>query len=983
MQVPMMQLFDIYYKSPFDVSPTLCFDPPESLLPAFSSDFRGCPRTRPSNMPDNKSKAEKLAEGKKKVDIDLLNIHVISPNFHSHPSFQLKKFQSKHKGKPHSDNVPEAEVHAETEHTTSDNDHPSQDEAFSTTSSLFGGSSAAALPSFPANNKPTEQHQNIPFDQVHAYQAQTMDNYSQLSQKFVDLEQEIGRSLSNPNTSPAIGSGTEMLETQVHELTRKLNEERQNNQSLELRLREQYSNVDDLKMQLQHAKVGSVSKVQTELGPLKDQLDNQIRTVALLVGEKAELSAHLAGAESLAKTKGLENEELHAKLGASRHQVQKLKEEMSALKKSQERFDSSQQNLCTEVETTRDELKALRRANDDLAEEILEVRRKYEIKEIDFNSLEANHKEKLQEIDCLHLRLTQLVGGASADDDSLQRDRAMEANAQQTIALEAQIQELLLQVEKANSDRDTAATHYQNYVQQLNKERENWIAKVQEITKERDELTKRDQQLVHHIGDLEKQMQQQRSVQAKVTHSAPETVSGEGESERKAWEDQLTKQANDMEVLQDKLREERENVQKMSELLRTREEQLEVLERESERLRNSHVDPQQISATLESEKVAASRAMTQNQQLRAQLEEMQTAFVQITTDKANLMIELESERYMGREMRIKYGEWDEEVKTLRQKLHFKDEEMIRLTHEATEQTKNVLMLQQELNQMRRLEVNTRNQSHLQGEIVKQREQINKLQALIRRKEDEAKQMESDGGALENGDGEHTNPMEVSVAEEVDEGLRTEVTLSNPGQEDQQEEFLPEHVEVQELPSGEAMLKLEARFTRTMSEIAELTEEKQRLEHLVIQLQGETETIGEYIALYQNQRKLLRQREIEKDIQVQKIEADREEMKEKLLKLNSLVEQMLTQRNISVQDGAVVAVNGDDDSLAGQQHQDGVPELAPGVKAVSHNGSSASASRETAEQILDLLTEIKTQNTNFLTDPMPSTCSCCSGQLITV
>lgn len=42
----------------------------------------------------------------------------------------------------------------------------------------------------------------------------------------------------------------------------------------------------------------------------------------------------------------------------------------------------------------------------------------------------------------------------------------------------------------------------------------------------------------------------------------------------------------------------------------------------------------------------------------------------------------------------------------------------------------------------------------------------------------------------------------------------------------------------------AMEKLQERFTRTMSEVAELTDEKQRLEHLVLQLQGETETIGE-------------------------------------------------------------------------------------------------------------------------------------------
>lgn len=46
----------------------------------------------------------------------------------------------------------------------------------------------------------------------------------------------------------------------------------------------------------------------------------------------------------------------------------------------------------------------------------------------------------------------------------------------------------------------------------------------------------------------------------------------------------------------------------------------------------------------------------------------------------------------------------------------------------------------------------------------------------------------------------------------------------------------------------AMEKLQERFTRTMAEVAELSDEKQRLEHLVLQLQGETETIGTVIHL---------------------------------------------------------------------------------------------------------------------------------------
>lgn len=46
-----------------------------------------------------------------------------------------------------------------------------------------------------------------------------------------------------------------------------------------------------------------------------------------------------------------------------------------------------------------------------------------------------------------------------------------------------------------------------------------------------------------------------------------------------------------------------------------------------------------------------------------------------------------------------------------------------------------------------------------------------------------------------------------------------------------------------LNDSEPIIKLEKRFKETMEKVAELTDEKQKLEHLVLQLQGETETIG--------------------------------------------------------------------------------------------------------------------------------------------
>ena len=53
--------------------------------------------------------------------------------------------------------------------------------------------------------------------------------------------------------------------------------------------------------------------------------------------------------------------------------------------------------------------------------------------------------------------------------------------------------------------------------------------------------------------------------------------------------------------------------------------------------------------------------------------------------------------------------------------------------------------------------------------------------------------------------------------------------------------------------------------------------------------------GEYIALYQIQRTLLRQRAKEKDEQLSKLSKDREEMRNKLSELTKLVQQLVTEK----------------------------------------------------------------------------------------
>ena len=60
----------------------------------------------------------------------------------------------------------------------------------------------------------------------------------------------------------------------------------------------------------------------------------------------------------------------------------------------------------------------------------------------------------------------------------------------------------------------------------------------------------------------------------------------------------------------------------------------------------------------------------------------------------------------------------------------------------------------------------------------------------------------------------------------------------------------------------------------MHENAELKDRTQHLEHVIQQLQSETETIGDYIYLYQQQREQLQRRYQEKDDYITQLTQDR-------------------------------------------------------------------------------------------------------------
>ncbi|XP_068621059.1 golgin subfamily A member 2-like [Battus philenor] len=242
-----------------------------------------------------------------------------------------------------------------------------------------------------------------------------------------------------------------------------------------------------------------------------------------------------------------------------------------------------------------------------------------------------------------------------------------------------------------------------------------------------------------------------------------------------------------------------------------------------------------LHADIASDKVAAQRATEQNRKLKSDLEELEYAFVKMSRDKLDLTEKLTHEKHLNQELMLKLADVEENMKLQQNKLLAKDEEMIRLQ-----------------NSYRTLE----------GDYEKSKREIF---------------MEKE-------------KVETGYFEKQDLNLNLKETLLDHSTECKRKQSVENNNEEKRLSiaKDDAMLKLQERFLNIMDEVANLSDEKHRLEHIIFQLQNETDTICEYIALYQQQRSLLKRRDEERSVQIKMFQTESEKLKRQIEELNNLL-----------------------------------------------------------------------------------------------
>lgn len=843
----------------------------------------------------------------------------------------------------------------------------------------------------------------------------------------------INESSSYFNGQGESNSELDNLEKRNHELAVLLEQQGHVNGQLVIQLDELKLQNGRLQQTLESERKAGEEKTKREIGALKEQLQVHIQTIGILVAEKTELQSSLNQNQKLAEARHSEVEELSGRLKASRQRVTDLERNFSSANTSSQKNEKSNKEMSKELEKLKMDLFKLTKSNEEFQQHNAELQGKLQQKITEAARTEDDLIELRGKLEFTELHIQQLQNGNDlpSENSLLQVDKLVMEKTE----LQTKLQQQEDATARLVAERDSAVLQYTQYAEQLRHELQNSQQQVANLTSERDEQLRRCRDLEATIDEIQ------------TEHKAVDEDQFEKSQERFQLNDTIEKLSAHLGAVNKNLEVQIADNSQLSMLMIEKEKRIVELEFEIERLGSSTADKDKLLETIQSDKTALSRAVAQNRELKNQLTELQNGFVQLSTKNMEVTTQLQSEQHISKELAARLGHQEEELKEIREQLLEKEqllsnmkrrdaeraashrselssEELEDRLHEFQQQLPLVESLQKELSSAQdTINALTNQNSSLRSELIQLQQQaknsdgttaetnssqVEFLSASVRQLE-----MERDKVIDQLRESQQMRRMLDEKMNAIQQDLANQVPATIDG-----DVITKVHFDA----LRHAMAMLEDKYTRVMREKADLVDKAENLEHIIMQLQGESDTIGEYVTLYQTQRSILRQRTAEKDSYIYQLAHERIEMQNKLGELQALVMQLLGERrmlhsyqneNQSQPDSSVVSngasslkrthhkrlkhehsdvVNGiaqedwpDYSSSDDEHHGDSAIDQSPdGAPAGAHpqadaaqrpagdassalpgtsssGGSQAAADDATAQRIMHLLNEIGTSN----------------------
>ncbi|XP_063265893.1 golgin subfamily A member 2 isoform X7 [Prinia subflava] len=704
--------------------------------------------------------------------------------------------------------------------------------------------------------------------------------------------------------------------------------------------------------QLEKEKKEFEQKFNKEQAALREQLQVHIQTIGILVSEKSELQTALGHTQQAARQKSGEAESLAARLHSSRQRVSELERTLSSISMQQKQSEKHNKELVKERDNLKLELYKRSKSSEEIKQQNSELSEKVHSLVSQNSAMKLDVEDLQKKLEMAELMIQQF----SSQGGSLDANQQLQMVLEEKASLETQVAQLSESLHQLQAERDQyveklreEGSVWQQRVQQLSEqvhtmaeEKEKHMARIQELEDNVTELlstsvkpmdieppsppgpTAAELSLQEEMQRLQQQQEElQGQYQAQVRDNEQLSRLNREQEERllelEKTVQRYSEEAADRQQILEDMQSDKATISRALSQNRDLKEQLAELQNGFVKLTNENME---VTSALQSEQHVKKELAKKLGQLQENLAELKETLEQKTQEARGLQEQRDQCYSHLQQYTLAFQQLAAEKDELHKQFLLQTQLMDRLQHEEVQGKVTVEMHLKELQQTKEsLEAVAKENKELQAQISQlaaemegrilhqleegdeaMTEEIQKPSLVVPEKFESHEEMVTFVTSAMSQVEQEREDLRKQLAAQKQQ-CRTLLQQITALRQEQQHHITLDGgsimdtvpVEVHEALKS-AMDKLQLRFTELMREKADLKERLEELEHRCIQLSGETDTIGEYIALYQSQRAILKQRHQEKEEYISRLAQDKEEMKVKLLELQELVMRLVRERN---------------------------------------------------------------------------------------
>ncbi|XP_039177526.1 golgin subfamily A member 2 isoform X2 [Crotalus tigris] len=877
------------------------------------------------------------------------------------------------------------------------------------------------------------------------------ESLRKLSEQLNGMVSQTTTYINGENVLPT--ADMKEMATRYQELAVALDSSNLTNKQLKAEIEEMKQQNQDIANELEKEKKGFDQRFAKEQATLREQLQVHIQTIGILVSEKSELQTALSHTQQAARQKEGEAEDLAARLQSSRQRVSEVEYTLSSLSVQQKQTEKYNKELAKERDNLKLEMYKQSKTNEELKQQTSELSEKLRNLLSENSAMKLDVEDLHKKLEMAELVIQQFSSQPGISDAAAQQLQAAleeRANLESQIAqlseslqkLQTERDQYVLRLKEEGSIWQQRVELLSEQVRTLTGEKEFSETRIGELETNLSELlssqsavkpqeiqpvlaapgpSPTELHLQEELARLEKEKEELLDRwQTQVRDNGQLSQLNQEQEERlqeleKALQ-RHSEEAVDKQQILENMQSDKATISRALTQNRELKEQLAELQNGFVKLTNENME---ITSALQSEQHVKKQLAKKLEELQEKLLDFKEKMAQKTHEAQDLQDQRDQYLAHLQQYTAAYQQLTTEKEELHKQYLLQTQLMDRLQHEEVQGKVNAEMHFKELQKAKKsLESFSKENTELQA-------QVSQLMAEL----DERMLPRAQGDGVEAAEFVDSGTFLLSIPEDFEskeemvafltsavsraEGDRDEMRRQLMEQKRQCRELLQQMTALKkeqqlQLTStggsdgdsvpGEvhealksAMEKLQLRFTDLMREKAELRERMEELEHHCIQLSGETDTIGEYIALYQSQRAILKQRHREKEEYINRLAQDKEDMKMKLLELQELVMRLVSERNDWYTKYRMATQTRDDGAKADGAFESDASKVAdlkevsladgPEPDAVASRSRPSHSDPEspqpaphdpTAQQILQLLREIQSPQ-NRMGSPSESPC----------